>query len=101
TDYDKAAAIQDYLKSNFSYSLQMASERPADPLAYFLFERKQGHCEYFASAMAILLRTVGIPTRVVNGFRTGEYNDLTGQYIIRGRDAHSWVEVYLPAYGWV
>jgi transglutaminase-like putative cysteine protease len=100
TDYDKAVAVEQYLSANYGYSLQMAITPPADPLAYFLFERKQGHCEYFASAMALLLRTVGIPSRIVNGFRAGEYNDLTGKYIIRGRDAHSWVEAYLPAYGW-
>jgi hypothetical protein len=100
TDYDKAMAVQEYLRANYGYSLQMAVTPPADPLAYFLFERKQGHCEYFASAMAVLLRTQGIPSRIVNGFRAGEYNDLTGKYIIRGRDAHSWVEAYLPAYGW-
>jgi transglutaminase-like putative cysteine protease len=101
SDYDKAATMERYLKSNFGYSLQMASSPPADPLAYFLFERKAGHCEYFASAMAVMLRTLGVATRVVNGFRTGEYNDLTDSYIVRGRDAHSWVEAYLPAYGWV
>ncbi len=100
TDYDKALAVEQYLKANYGYSLQMAITPPADPLVYFFFERKQGHCEYFASAMAVLLRSVGIPARIVNGFRTGEYNDLTGKYIIRGRDAHSWVEVYLPANGW-
>jgi len=100
SDYDKAGAIEKYLQTNYRYSLQMASTPPADPLAYFLFERKQGHCEYFASAMAVLLRTLGIPSRIVNGFRGGEYNDLTGKYIVRGRDAHSWVEVYLPAAGW-
>ena len=81
--------------------LQLSRTRPRDPLAEFLFERKQGHCEYFASAMAIMLRTLGIPSRVVNGFRTGEFNDLTSQYVIRDRDAHSWVEAYFPGYGWV
>jgi hypothetical protein len=70
-------------------------------LANFLFERKQGHCEYFASSMAVMLRTLGIPSRIVNGFRTGEFNDLTGQYVIRARNAHSWVEAYFPGTGWV
>ncbi|HEX7288424.1 MAG TPA: DUF3488 and transglutaminase-like domain-containing protein [Candidatus Angelobacter sp.] len=98
--YDKARAIEGYLKSNFSYTLQLPGNRERDPLAHFLFERKKGHCEYFASAMAVMLRTQGIPARVVNGFRGGEYNDLTGNYIIRQKDAHSWVEVYFPEYGW-
>jgi transglutaminase-like putative cysteine protease len=101
TDYDRARTLERYLAANFGYSTQMAETPPADPLAYFLFERKQGHCEYFASAMAVMLRTLGIPSRIVNGFRNGEYNSLTGRYIIRGRDAHSWVEAYLPGYGWM
>jgi protein-glutamine gamma-glutamyltransferase len=80
--------------------LQLPSERQKDPIAYFLFERKAGHCEYFASTMAVLLREVGVPTRVVTGFRGGEWNDLTGNFIIRAKDAHSWVEVYFPGLGW-
>ncbi len=71
-----------------------------DPIANFLFERKQGHCEYFASSMAVMLRTLGIPSRVVNGFRSDEFNDLTGNYVVRAKDAHSWVEAYFPGYGW-
>jgi transglutaminase-like putative cysteine protease len=101
TDYEKASAIELYLRTRYGYSLQMAATPPPDPLAYFLFERKEGHCEYFASAMAVMLRTLGIPARIVNGFRGGEYNDLTGNYIVRGRDAHSWVEAYIPGYAWV
>ncbi|MGI9102420.1 MAG: transglutaminase TgpA family protein [Terriglobales bacterium] len=101
SDYDKALAIDNYLRTRYGYSLQMANTPPPDPIAYFLFDRKEGHCEYFASAMAVMLRTVGIPSRMVTGFRTGEYNDLTGSYIIRGRDAHSWVEAYIPGYAWV
>jgi len=99
--YDKAAAIERYLSTHFTYSLKLPATVDRDPIAQFLFERKQGHCEYFASAMAIMLRTVGIPARVVNGFRTGEFNDITSQYLVRARDAHSWVEVFFPGYGWV
>jgi hypothetical protein len=99
--YDKAVAIDHYLRSHFAYTLQLPSRIPADPIANFLFERKQGHCEYFASSMAVMLRTLGVPSRVVNGFRTGEFNDLTGQYVVRASNAHAWVEVYFPGYGWV
>src|SRR6185312_6956587 len=99
TDFDKAAAIERYLRTNFGYTLQLSDRPTPDPLAEFLFERKQGHCEYFASSMAVMLRSIGVPARIVNGFRTGEYNPLTRNYIIRARDAHSWVEVYLPV-GW-
>ncbi|HKN32356.1 MAG TPA: DUF3488 and transglutaminase-like domain-containing protein [Terriglobales bacterium] len=100
-NYDKAAAVARYLTSNYGYTLQMGRLVPKDPLPYFLFERKQGHCEYFASSMAVMLRTLKIPARVVNGFRTGEFNDVTSQYVVRARNAHSWVEAYFPGYGWV
>jgi len=101
TNYDKARALETYLRTHFGYTLQLSRTVPHDPLANFLFERKQGHCEYFASSMAVMLRTLGIPSRVVNGFRTGEFNDLTSQYVVRASNAHSWVEAYFPNYGWV
>ena len=100
-NYGKAVAIEHYLRSEFGYTLQLPSANVTDPLANFLFERKEGHCEYFASAMAVMLRTLGIPSRVITGFRGGEYNDLSGQYVIRASDAHAWVEAYFPNYGWV
>jgi transglutaminase-like putative cysteine protease len=100
TNYARARAIESYLRRNLGYTLELPGQE-ADPLANFLFLRKRGHCEYFASSMAVMLRTLGIPARVVNGFRGGEYNDLNHTYIIRGRDAHSWVEAYFPEYGWV
>jgi len=101
SDFEKAAALEEHLRSSYGYTLQLLKEPEPDPLAHFLFVRKQGHCEYFASAMAIMLRTLGIPSRIVNGFRNGEYNDITGSYIIRGRNAHSWVEAYIAGDGWV
>ena len=101
SNYDKAAAIERYLRTNFRYTLQLPPVSQRDPLSSFLFQRKQGHCEYFASAMAVMLRTLRIPSRVVNGFRTGEFNDLTAQYVVRASNAHSWVEVYFPGYGWI
>jgi hypothetical protein len=73
----------------------------ADPLSTFLFARKKGHCEYFASAMAVMLRTLGIPSRVVTGFLGGVYNPMTGWQVVRASDAHSWVEAWLPRRGWV
>ena len=100
SDYEKAAAIERYLRENFAYTLQLPAQTPEDPIADFLFVRKRGHCEYFASAMAVMLRTLGIPSRLVNGFRNGEYNDLTGSYIVRAKNAHTWVEVFVPAVGW-
>ena len=100
TEYEKAAALENYLRTTYQYTLDLPRSVPADPIANFLFERKQGHCEYFASAMAVMLRSLGIPSRVVNGFHSEEFNDLTGNYVVRAKDAHSWVEVYFPGYGW-
>ena len=100
SDYDKAAAVELYLKSHYGYTLTLPQTRETDPVANFLFVRKEGHCEYFASSMAVMLRTLGIPTRVVNGFRSDEFNDLTGSYVVRAKDAHAWVETYFPGYGW-
>jgi len=89
------------LRHHYRYTLHLPTTAPKDPLANFLFERKEGHCEYFASAMAVMLRSLAIPSRVVNGFRGGEFNDLNGQYVVRASDAHSWVEAYFPGHGWV
>jgi protein-glutamine gamma-glutamyltransferase len=101
SNYERARAVDAYLKGNYGYTLQLPGVRVPDQLTYFLFERKKGHCEYFATSMAIMLRTLNIPARVINGFRGGEYNDVTGNYIVRESNAHSWVEVYFPEFGWM
>jgi hypothetical protein len=66
-----------------------------------VLKSKQGYCEYFAAAMALMLRTVEIPSRLVNGFQTGSYNRVVNDFVVRARDAHTWVEVYFPGYGWI
>lgn len=96
----KARAIEKYLRTNYGYTLKLLPATVQDPLANFLFERRKGHCEYFASAMAVMLRTVGIPSRVVTGFASGTYNPLTGWQVVRASDAHSWVEAWIPGHGW-
>jgi protein-glutamine gamma-glutamyltransferase len=101
TPVDKAIALETYLQTKYSYTLDLTGKPGGDPLAYFLFQSRAGHCEYFASAMAVMLRTLGIPSREVNGFLPGEYNSLGGDYIVRASDAHSWVEAYFPGSGWV
>ncbi len=101
TPYDKAVAIETFLRSRFTYTLELTGKPGDDPLPHFLFETHAGHCEYFASAMTIMLRTLGIASREVNGFLPGEFNDLAGDYIVRASDAHSWVEAYFPGTGWV
>ena len=93
--YDAAKAIEWQLQRDYGYSLQMKAGGP-DPLSDFLFNVKTGHCEYFSTAMAILLRTHGVAARVVNGFLPGEFNETAGAYTVRQSDAHSWVEVYFP-----
>ena len=93
--YDAAKAIETRLRSDYVYSLQMRASG-ADPLADFLFNVRAGHCEYFSTAMAVMLRTHGIASRVVNGFLPGEYNEAAGAFTVRQSDAHSWVEVYFP-----
>ncbi len=96
TPYDKARAIESYLKGElFRYTLDL-KQTGEDPLADFLFETREGHCEYFATAMVIMLRTLDIPARIVNGFQMGEYNNLNDMYTVRESDAHSWVEAYFP-----
>jgi transglutaminase-like putative cysteine protease len=101
TAFDKTITLENYLRSHYAYNLNLTGKPGDDPLAHFLFETRSGHCEYFASAMAIMLRTLGIPTREVNGFLPGEYNDLGEDYVVRASDAHSWVEVYFPGSGWM
>jgi protein-glutamine gamma-glutamyltransferase len=94
-DVDRVYAVKEYLESNYAYITQDLPEDAKDPIHRFLFERKAGHCQYFATAMVLLLRHLGIPARLVNGFLQGEYNEIGGFYAVRNTDAHSWVEVYL------
>lgn len=99
-EYDRVEALELYLKSHYAYTLDLAPAG-SDPIAGFLFSTRAGNCEYFASALAVMLRSVGIPARYIGGFSTGEYNSLGGDYIVRQSDAHAWVEVYFPGYGWL
>jgi transglutaminase-like putative cysteine protease len=100
SEVERAQAIEHHLRHEYGYSLQRPLVAVTDPLADFLFERKQGHCEFFASAMAVMLRTIGIPSRVVTGFHSGVYNPMTGWQVIRASDAHSWVEGWISGSGW-
>lgn len=93
--YDAARAIEKHLQNDYGYTLDLKADG-ADPLADFLFNVREGHCEYFSTAMAVMLRTQGIPARVVNGFQTGDYNSTADVYTVTQHDAHSWVEVYFP-----
>lgn len=105
TPYDKAAAIEAYLRdpNNFTYTLNLTKHRPADvdPIEFFLFTSHEGYCEFFASAMGDMLRSLGIPTRLVNGFGPGTLDSSKNVMVVRSVDAHTWVEVYFPKYGWI
>ena len=98
-NYDKAIAIDRWLKSNLTYTLELDDPGRREAVDFFLFDRKKGHCEYFASAFAVLARAAGIPVRNVNGFLGGEWNEYKGYVAVRAGDAHSWDEVYFPGSG--
>jgi hypothetical protein len=100
TPGEKARAIEHRLRTEYRYDLNSPSGKADDPLDDFLFESKRGHCEYYSTAMAILLRTVGVPTRNVTGFVGGSYNRFGKFYVVRHGDAHSWVEAYIDGEGW-
>ncbi len=97
----KALLLEHHLKDSFGYSLENLPALGDDPLYDFLFETREGHCEYFATAQAVMMRSLGIPARVINGFRLGEYNPFNGLFFVRQSDAHSWVEGYFPGAGWI
>lgn len=100
--YDQAMAIESYLRSTYRYSLTPPVTPPGkDPIDQFLFSSKTGYCQFFATAMGDMLRSIGIPTRLVNGFGPGGPTSLAGQYAVTESDAHTWVEAYFPGYGWI
>jgi len=100
--YDKAIAVRDYLRANIDYNDQIAAApEGVEPLDYVLFDLKQGYCTYYASAMAVMLRAQGVPARVVSGYALGEYDPAVQNYRVRAVNAHTWVEVYFPNYGWI
>jgi transglutaminase-like putative cysteine protease len=92
-DAHAAKAIQDYLQRNFTYTLvEQATPARTDPIEHFLFSTKEGHCEYFAAAMTLLCRSVGVHARMVAGYVAAEFNSSTGRYVVRESNAHAWVE---------
>lgn len=99
TNVEIARKIENHLRTTYGYSLDLRRVEDGDPVADFLFNTREGHCEYFASAMVLMLRSRRVPARLVNGFQTGEYNEAADIYTVRQSDAHSWVEVYFPRQG--
>ncbi len=101
TPYDRAIAIESYLRE-FPYTLDVPAPSGLSDIAdYFLFELQKGYCDYYATAMVVLARAAGIPARMVVGYANGRYDLGNGRYVVTEADAHAWVEVYFPGYGWI
>jgi transglutaminase-like putative cysteine protease len=102
TPYDKAQAITSWLRANMTYDREVAAPaEDRDPVDWFLFDSRTGFCDYYASAAVLMLRSLGVPSRLAAGYASGEYDAETGEYVVSEADLHSWPEVYFPGYGWV
>jgi transglutaminase-like putative cysteine protease len=100
--YDKASGVEGYLRREIAYNEKIeAPPVDRDPVDYILFDLKQAYCDYYATSMAVMLRSLGIPARVVSGYAQGEYDPDQDAYIVELQDAHTWVEVFFPNYGWI
>jgi Transglutaminase-like superfamily/Domain of unknown function (DUF4129) len=100
--YDRAVAVEQFLRANFAYTLTPgAPPAGVDPEENFLFGSRAGYCQYFATAMADMLRSLGVPVRLVNGYGPGTYDQQRHRFVVRESDAHTWPEVYFPSYGWI
>ncbi|HEY3493418.1 MAG TPA: DUF3488 and transglutaminase-like domain-containing protein [Polyangiaceae bacterium] len=97
---EMARLVEAKLRAGYRYDLDSPSGAAANPLEDFLFHSKRGHCEFYSTAMTVMLRSLGVPARNVTGFVGGTYNRFSRSYVVRQGDAHSWVEVYLPETGW-
>jgi transglutaminase-like putative cysteine protease len=101
TPYDRALAIERYLRQ-FPYSLDLPAPPPDGEITdYFLFEIKEGYCDYFATSMVVLARAAGVPARLATGYVGGEYDEVDRRYTVTADLAHSWPEIYFPGYGWI
>lgn len=100
--YDEAAALETWLRGNIKYNDQISAPGlRQDGVDYFLFQVKEGYCDYYASAMAVMARAIGLPARVVTGYTEGEFDDKRKVYVVHQYNAHTWTEIYFPNYGWI
>ncbi|MAS35764.1 MAG: hypothetical protein CL610_17270 [Anaerolineaceae bacterium] len=100
--YDQAKAVETWLRQNILYNESIPQPpRGQDPVDWLLFDLKEGYCNYYASAMIVMLRSLGIPARMAAGFAQGTWDSNLQQFVVAERDAHTWVEVYFPGFGWV
>jgi transglutaminase-like putative cysteine protease len=100
TAFEQASRLERYLAREYEYSLDLVGVRSDTPLEDFLFQTRRGHCEYFASAMVLMLRSQGIPARLATGYLGAEYNPFEGHYVVRQSNAHAWVEAFVGEEGW-
>ncbi len=102
SSYGKAMALRDYLRNHYTYK-QFSQPVPEgrEGVDYFVFELREGHCEYFASALAVMARLAGLPARVATGFSPGDYNTLLNLFEVYERHAHAWTQIFVPEYGWL
>jgi len=102
SEYDKAKAIETYLRKTYPYDLNIpAPPEDQDVADYFLFDLRRGYCDYYATAMVVLARASGLPARFVSGYSSGSYDAPNAQYVVRELNAHSWAEIYFPEIGWI
>ena len=101
TVYDKAKTLETWLRG-FTYNEEIDAPPPdVDPVEYFLYDIQEGYCDYYATSMVTMLRSQGIPSRMVSGYAEGVLDEESGLYVVTERDAHTWVEVYFPNFGWI
>jgi transglutaminase-like putative cysteine protease len=101
TPFDRARAIEAYLRT-YPYNLDLPPPKfDRDVVDYFLFELRQGYCDYYATSMVVLARAAGLPARLAVGYHTGTYDEVNRRYVVVEADAHAWVEIYFPGYGWI
>jgi len=101
-NYDKVLALMNYLQTTYKYDLKCPPQgKDENTVEFFLFKARKGYCEHFATALAVMCRYLEIPSRLAVGYATGSFNPLTGYYEVSARDAHAWVEVYFPQFGWI
>jgi transglutaminase-like putative cysteine protease len=98
--YEKAEAISAHLQNNYQYTTDLPAVDKTQPIEGFVFDTKRGHCEYFATTAVLMLRQADVPARLVNGFLGGRWNGVGDYLSVRQGDAHSWVEIYVPNFGW-
>ncbi len=102
TPYERALAIECYLRENYPYTLDVPQPPFKQDIAdYFLFDLQKGYCDYYATAMTVLARAAGLPARLAIGYASGDYDAAEARYVVTEADAHAWTEIYFPEYGWI